>query len=85
MSVRNWLEPMREVCTLHSGRIAIHGNSIFASGGSTPTMVAVPRMARLSIAWRTSVAIADRLERVVDAGAAGQRADRLDRVVLRRC
>src|SRR5437867_2758138 len=45
---------MREVCTLHSGRIAIHGNSIIASGGNTPTIVAVPRMARLSIARRTS-------------------------------
>ena len=67
MSVRNWLEPMREVCTLHSGRIAIHGNSIVASGGSTPTIVAVPRIARLSTACRTSVGVADRLEGVVDA------------------
>ena len=50
MSVRNWFDPMREVCTLHSGRIASQGNSIVASAGSTPTMVAVPRMARLSIA-----------------------------------
>ena len=82
MSVRNWLEPMREVCTLHSGRIAIHGNSIIASGGSTPTMVAVPRMARLSMAWRTSFGVADGLERVIDAGAAGERADGLDRIVL---
>ena len=48
---------MRDVCTLHSGRIAIHGNSIIASGGSTPTIVAVPRMARLSMAWRTSLAL----------------------------
>ena len=58
---------MREVCTLHSGRIAIHGNSIIASGGSTPTIVAVPRIARLSIAWRHSVGNADRLEGVIDA------------------
>ena len=73
---------MREVCTLHSGRIAIHGNSIIASGGSTPTIVAVPRIARLSIAWRTSLASADRLEGVIDAEPAGQRAHRLDRIVL---
>src|SRR6185436_13702497 len=48
---------MRDVCTLHSGRIASHGNSIIASGGSTPTIVAVPRTARLSIAWRHSFAL----------------------------
>ena len=53
--MRKRFEPIRDVCTLHSGRIAIHGNSIFASGESTPTIVAVPRMARLSMAWRTSV------------------------------
>ena len=55
MSLRNWLDPMREVCTLHSGRIAIQGNSMSASGGSTPTIVAVPRIARLSIACRQSL------------------------------
>ena len=66
MSVRKRLEPMREVCTLHSGRIAIHGNSIVASGGSTPTIVAVPRIARLSIACRHKLGVADRLEGVVD-------------------
>ena len=32
MSRRNRFEPMRQVCTRHSGRIAIHGNSIVASG-----------------------------------------------------
>ena len=57
MSMRKRLEPIREVCTLHSGRIAIHGNSIIASGGNTPTIVAVPRIARLSIAWRHSLAL----------------------------
>ena len=57
MSMRKRFEPMREVCTLHSGRIAIHGNSIVASGGSTPTIVAVPRIARLSIAWRQNLAM----------------------------
>ena len=50
MSTRKRFEPMREVCTRHSGRMAIQGNSIIASGGRTPTIVAVPRMARLSIA-----------------------------------
>src|SRR5947199_199374 len=57
MSRRKRLLPIRDVCTRHSGRMAIHGNSIVASGGRTPTMVAVPRMARLSMACRTSVAL----------------------------
>ncbi len=55
--MRKRLPPMREVCTRHSGRIAIQGNSIFASGGRTPTIVAVPRTARLSMAWRTRVVL----------------------------
>src|SRR5438445_127065 len=57
MSRRKRLLPIRDVCTRHSGRMAIHGNSIVASGGRTPTMVAVPRMARLSMACRTRVAL----------------------------
>jgi len=35
---------------LHTSRIASQGNSILASAGNTPTIVAVPRTARLSIA-----------------------------------
>jgi hypothetical protein len=62
---------MREVCTLHSGWIAIHGNSIIASGGNTPTIVAVPRTAKLSIAWRTRLAKPTASKGMVDAGAAG--------------
>src|SRR5229473_3959308 len=38
MSRRKRLLPMREVCTRHSGRMAIQANSIIASGGSTPTI-----------------------------------------------
>jgi hypothetical protein len=82
MSVRKRLEPIREVCTLHSGRIAIQGNSIVASGGKTPTIVAVPRIARLSIAWRHNLALPTASKGVIDPGAAGQRAHRLDRVLL---
>jgi len=57
MSIRKRLEPMREVCTRHSGRIAIHGNSIVASGGSTPTIVAVPRIAKALDRLRQSFAL----------------------------
>ena len=39
------------------GTVVDWRSSIVASGGSTPTIVAVPRIARLSIAWRTSFAL----------------------------
>ena len=81
MSVRNWFDPMREVCTLHSGRIAIQGTRSgirrqHADDGRGATHgQALDRLA----AQRGDP---DSLERMIDAEAAGQRAHRLHRVIL---
>ena len=81
--MRKRFPPIREVCTRHSGRIAIQGNVDLGvrrqhadDGGGAANRQTLDRLAHED-------RIADGLEGVIHAGPAGQRADGLDRILLR--